>query len=40
LSGPIYEGQKGALRGEREKEMPQKILQPDEGTEHSEEDSR
>ena len=40
MSGLIYEGQKGALYREREENMPWRIVQHDEGREHSEEDSR
>ena len=40
MSGLIDEGQKGALCREREEEKPWRIVQHNEGTEHSKEDSR
>jgi hypothetical protein len=40
LGGLIDEGQKGALRTEREEKMPRRVPQPDDSREYSEEDSK
>ena len=40
MSGLIDEGQKGALRRERQEEIPLRKAQSDDDREHSEEDSR
>ncbi len=40
MSGPIYEGQKGALCKEREEEMPQRIAHHDDSREDSKENPR